>query len=183
MEPIYFIIQQAQLTRAKNPKKPNTFRSDITHQCLLTILDSPLNKAGKVKIFIHTVENVLIEINPAIRMPRALNRFNGLMTQLLNKLKIRAVTGEILMKVVKNPVSMYLPPNIIKVLLSIDGNKMEKCGLENERGYAFFVNAIAKGDDHCEGIELKMKVSDFGLSAAICCGKVCNMFEEIYSIF
>jgi rRNA small subunit pseudouridine methyltransferase Nep1 len=29
-------------------------RPDITHQCLLTLLDSPINKAGKLQIYIQT---------------------------------------------------------------------------------------------------------------------------------
>ncbi|KAK3115600.1 18S rRNA pseudouridine methyltransferase, partial [Teratosphaeriaceae sp. CCFEE 6253] len=36
-------------------------RPDITHQCLLTLLDSPVNKAGKLQIYIHTAKGVLIE--------------------------------------------------------------------------------------------------------------------------
>jgi hypothetical protein len=34
-------------------------------QALLAILDSPLNKAGKLKaLYVHTAKNVLIQINP-----------------------------------------------------------------------------------------------------------------------
>ena len=35
-------------------KDPSAFRPDITHQCLLTLLDSPLNKAGLLQIYIQT---------------------------------------------------------------------------------------------------------------------------------
>ena len=34
------------------------------------LLDSPLNRAGLLQVFIHTVNNVLIEINPQTRIPR-----------------------------------------------------------------------------------------------------------------
>jgi len=54
-------------------------RPDITHQCLLALLDSPLNKAGHLQVYIHTNQNVLIEINPSIRIPRTFRRFCGLM--------------------------------------------------------------------------------------------------------
>jgi rRNA small subunit pseudouridine methyltransferase Nep1 len=55
------------------------YRPDITHQCLLTLLDSPLNKAGLLQVYIHTVKNVLIEVNPRTRIPRTFKRFCGLM--------------------------------------------------------------------------------------------------------
>ena len=35
-------------------KDPSAFRPDITHQCLLTLLDSPLNKAGLLQVYIQT---------------------------------------------------------------------------------------------------------------------------------
>ena len=48
-------------------------------QCLLTLLDSPLNKAGLLQIYIQTEKNVLIEVNPHTRIPRTFKRFSGLM--------------------------------------------------------------------------------------------------------
>lgn len=54
-------------------------RPDITHQCLLTLLDSPLNKAGLLQVFISTTKGVLIEVNPHVRIPRTFKRFSGLM--------------------------------------------------------------------------------------------------------
>ena len=45
----------------------STARPDITHQSLLMLLDSPLNRAGLLQVFIRTSQNVLIEVNPQIR--------------------------------------------------------------------------------------------------------------------
>ena len=63
----------------KHDKDPQKYRPDIVHQELLAVLDSPLNKAGKVKLYVHTEKNVLIEINSATRLPRTFKRFSGLM--------------------------------------------------------------------------------------------------------
>jgi rRNA pseudouridine-1189 N-methylase Emg1 (Nep1/Mra1 family) len=85
---------------------------------LLAILDSPLNKANKVKVclgiwlmrefsafkyfllfsstkalYIRTHKNVLISVNPKVRLPRTFKRFCGLFAQLLQKLSIRATNG------------------------------------------------------------------------------------------
>lgn len=48
-------------------------------QCLLTLLDSPLNKAGRLQVYVQTAKGVLIEINPTVRIPRTFKRFSGLM--------------------------------------------------------------------------------------------------------
>lgn len=44
-------------------------------------------------LYVHTAKNVLIEVNPQIRLPRTFKRFCGLMVQLLQKLSIRATNG------------------------------------------------------------------------------------------
>ncbi|CAM9438925.1 unnamed protein product [Choristocarpus tenellus] len=67
------------LVTKKSGKDPKDLRPDIVHQELLALLDSPLNKAGKLQVYIHTNLNVLIEVNPQIRIPRTFKRFSGLM--------------------------------------------------------------------------------------------------------
>ena len=97
----------------KHNKDPGAFRPDIAHQELMAVLDSPLNKAGKVKLYMHTAKNVLIEINPKTRLPRTFKRFSGLMVQLLHRLKIRSADGnDMLLKVIKNPMSRHLPAGV-----------------------------------------------------------------------
>lgn len=66
----------------RNNKDPGACRPDITHQSLLMLLDSPLNRAGLLQVYIRTEKKVLIEINPQIRIPRTFKRFAGLMGEL-----------------------------------------------------------------------------------------------------
>lgn len=63
----------------KHGRELGNCRPDITHQCLLMLFDSPLNRAGLLQVYIHTENNVLIEINPQTRIPRTFKRFAGLM--------------------------------------------------------------------------------------------------------
>ena len=57
----------------------------LTAYLLLTLLDSPINKAGRLQIYIHTAKDVLIEVSPSVRIPRTFKRFAGLMVQLLQR--------------------------------------------------------------------------------------------------
>ena len=66
----------------KMGRDPAASRPDITHQLLLALLDSPLNKAGMLQVYIETTKNVLIEVSPATRIPRTFKRFAGLMGKL-----------------------------------------------------------------------------------------------------
>ncbi|KUO40205.1 MAG: hypothetical protein AVW06_02725 [Hadesarchaea archaeon DG-33-1] len=57
-------------------------RPDIVHVCLLAALDTPLNREGLLRLYVHTRQNKLITIDPATRLPRAYNRFVGLIEHL-----------------------------------------------------------------------------------------------------
>ena len=49
------------LCKKKLRKDPNSFRPDILHQEILALLDSPLNKAGLLRIYISTTKKVLVD--------------------------------------------------------------------------------------------------------------------------
>ncbi|KAE8540449.1 hypothetical protein D1P53_003395 [Cryptococcus gattii VGV] len=164
-------------------------RPDITHQCLLTLLDSPLNKAGLLQVYIHTAKGVLIEVNPSVRIPRTFKRFSGLMVQLLHKLSIRGVNGsEKLLRVIKNPITDHLPTNCIKLTLSADAPTVRLSKylqtLPESHSVCVFVGAMARGADNFadQFVDQKISISDYSLSASVACGKFCCAMEEIWDI-
>ena len=137
----------------KHKRDPAELRPDILHQCMLILLDSPLNKAGLLKLFVRTERGVLIEVSPQIRIPRTFRRFCGLMAQLLFKLSIRASNGpHKLLKVVKNPVTDHLPPNSRIYLLSVQGRLTSMPELvptlPNDAPVVFVAGAMAHGKVH-----------------------------------
>jgi rRNA small subunit pseudouridine methyltransferase Nep1 len=164
-------------------------RPDILHQCLLTLLDSPINKAGRLQIYIQSTKGVLIEVNPTVRIPRTFKRFAGLMVQLLHKLSIRSTTSsEKLLKVIKNPVTQYLPPNCRKVTLSWEAPVLNVreyvAGLGDEESICVVIGAMAKGkDDFADGwVDEKIGVSNYSLSASVACSKFCHAAEDVWGI-
>lgn len=187
----------------KNGRDPGTCRPDITHQSLLMLFDSPLNRAGLLQVYIHTAKNVLIEINPQTRIPRTLKRFGGLMgtltenclrfnsnfkiltVQLLHKMSVRATdTNTKLMKVIKNPISDHLPVGCKKYVMSFTG-KLTTCKElvpKEEEPIALVVGAFAHGNVSTDYTEGDFSISNYPLSAALACSKLCNAFEEVWGI-
>lgn len=165
-------------------------RPDITHQCLLTLLDSPINKAGKLQVYIQTARGVLIEINPSVRIPRTFKRFSGLMVQLLHKLSIRSVNSEEkLLKVIKNPITDHLPTKCRKITLSFDA-KVRRVQdyvltLDEDESICVFVGAMARGKDNFadEYVDEKIGVSEYPLSASVACSKFCHGCEDVWQIY
>ncbi|KAI9735917.1 MAG: 18S rRNA pseudouridine methyltransferase [Cirrosporium novae-zelandiae] len=164
-------------------------RPDIAHQCLLTLLDSPINKAGKLQIYIHTAKGVLIEVSPTVRIPRTFKRFAGLMVQLLHKLSIRSTSStEKLLKVIKNPITDHLPPNCRKVTLSFDAPVVRVRDYIQDLGpnesICVFVGAMAKGrDDFADSIkDDAISISNYSLSASVACSKFCHAAEDVWNV-
>ncbi|SCV70870.1 BQ2448_3632 [Microbotryum intermedium] len=164
-------------------------RPDITHQCLLTLLDSPLNKAGKLQVYIHTARGVLIEVNPAVRIPRTFKRFGGLMVQLLQRLSIRSINGsEKLLKVIKNPITDHLPTLSHKITLSFDAKPVRLSHylptIPDTHSIVVFVGAMAHGPDNFADhmVDEKIAVSEYSLSASVACGKFCCAVEDLFDV-
>lgn len=60
-------------------------RPDLLHYFLLTALDSPLNRDGQLRLFVHCRHDKILRVNPATQLPQSYNRFLGLMEQLFEK--------------------------------------------------------------------------------------------------
>lgn len=173
----------------KNKQDLETFRPDIVHQALLAILDSPLNKAGRLSaIYVQTRKKVLIQVNPQIRLPRTFKRFCGLMVQLLQKLSIRATNGpDKLLRVIKNPVTKHLPSEARRIGLSYSAPKVVKlhdyvAASSDKIPLVFVVGAMAHGKIDVDYIDDFISISEYPLSAACCIGRICNAIEQKWKI-
>ena len=155
----------------------------------MTLLDSPINKAGKLHIYIHTAKGVLIEVSPTVRIPRTFKRFAGLMVQLLHNLSIRSVNSqEKLLKVIANPITDHLPAKCRKVTLSFDAELMPVREyvdtIKEDESVCVFVGAMAKGNDDFADqlVDEKISISNYSLSASVACSKFCHAAEEAWGI-
>lgn len=186
------------LCKTKLRKDPNSFRPDILHQELLALLDSPINKAGLLRVYIATTKKVLIEINSSIRVPRTYKRFAGLMVQLLHKMKIKADNNSTtLLKIIKNPFSSHLPPGTRCYGFSCEGTLYSPIALakaimplEPDTSDAtpptcFVIGAMSTGhisiNDH-PYIEQLISISSYPLSGAAAASRLMGGIEHHWGI-
>ncbi|KAK6620963.1 hypothetical protein RUM43_011262 [Polyplax serrata] len=169
----------------KHNREPHSCRPDIVHQCLLMLLDSPLNRAALLQVYIHTEKNVLIEINPQTRIPRTFKRFAGLMVQLLHRFKVRASDGNMkLLKVIKNPITDHLPVGCKKYAMSFSADKVinPKELVPPNEPVVVVIGAMAHGSVSVDYTENTFSISNYPLSAALTCTKLCSAFEEVWGV-
>ncbi|KAF7997277.1 hypothetical protein HCN44_005554 [Aphidius gifuensis] len=170
----------------KNGRDPGSCRPDIVHQELLMLLDSPLNRAGLLQVYVSTEKNVLIEVNPQTRIPRTFKRFAGLMVQLLHKYSVRSSEGNMrLLKIIKNPVTDHLPTGCRKIGMSFSATNVKhtKDIVPADEPIAIVVGAMAHGQIKADYLEETLSISNYPLSGALTCTKLCSGFEEAWGIF
>ncbi|KAL6540680.1 hypothetical protein OROMI_024563 [Orobanche minor] len=174
---------------ARNKRNPADYRPDIAFQAIQTILDSRVNKCGRLKaLYVKTQQGLLLHIKPHARMPRTYKRFAGLMVQLLQKLHITSSgKGEKLLRVIKNPVTQYLPVNSRKLGFSHSSEKLvdmyDYVGtIGNELNLVFVVGAMAHGKIDEDYVEDYLSISEYPLSAAYCISMITTALERKWKI-
>lgn len=100
------------------PNKHKRGRPDIVHFALLEALSSPLNLESRLRIYVHTINDYSIFVDPNARIPRNYNRFIGLMEQLFEVGKVPPEAEKPLMELVSLDFSNLLKElNVDSVIL------------------------------------------------------------------
>lgn len=76
------IHHKAMLSLENNEKRG---RPDILYHILLDVTSSPIFRSGYLKLYVHTINDQVIEISDSLRPPRSYDRFEGLMIQLFRE--------------------------------------------------------------------------------------------------
>lgn len=169
------------------------------HECLLTLLDSPLNKAGLLLIYIHSVEDKLVEVHPSCRLPRLFRAFEELMYELLQTGEIAGQQANFpLLKIVPGPVQMNFPRDCRRIALSCAGSHhapvRDLCAqLTAEPGpeTEVVVFAVGVSDDDATTqrqfgatyCEQSISICPWGLRSSSVCRMLCHEFENLWGVY
>ena len=136
-------------------------RPDIVHLSLLNALETPLSREGLLEVYVHTVQNQILEFNPRVRLPRNYMRFKGLMEQLF-KLGRVPPEGEPLVTLRSGSLAELkerVKPNLI-VGFSTSGETKLLSVIASEIVSRERVMAVIGGFPHGEFTEESMKLFD-----------------------
>ena len=165
-------------------------RPDITHICLLNILGSSLNKSGNLKLYIHTINNKIFELNPKIRIAKNYNRFKGLMAKLLIDGVIKSETITLINPFkgsLNNLLRTFENPEVL--ILSRKGKPIENYNelfLKNlKKNYIVIIGGFQKSTFSKEIMNLSenlISISKYPLEAWVVTYKIISFYEIINRI-
>jgi rRNA small subunit pseudouridine methyltransferase Nep1 len=125
-------------------------RPDIVHFCALLAQGSRMNVAGRLRLFLHTRDDVVIAVKPETRLPRVYDRFKGLIEQVLVEGAVpkdeRFLTVE--EGGLKELVARLAPPRVILFTLKGERTTLSKAFPQKRKidGTAVVVGAFPRGE-------------------------------------
>ena len=108
------------------PDSEKRGRPDIVHFTLLSCCGSIIAREQRLRVIIHTNKNKIIELNPEIRLPKNIDRFNGLILQLFKEKSI--------------------PPNSERPLMTLRESTLSELIKELRDNHDFIVEFSVKGE-------------------------------------
>jgi rRNA small subunit pseudouridine methyltransferase Nep1 len=98
-------LHHSAMARLRDSEKRG--RPDLVHAALLSVTGTPLYLDGSVKVFVHTCQDVVLELAEKTRVPKSYFRFRGLVEKLLSEMSDEGLVkaygvgiGELLRKTV-----------------------------------------------------------------------------------
>lgn len=174
----------------KLKRDPAFCRPDIVYQCLQVLSQCPLNRAGRLQVYVRTQNNELFKVDPQLAIPDSFQDFTKIMVQLLHNLRpVRAKKcSKQLLKLIKNPITLHLPIGCLKYGTS---SKAKKIIRPNElvppkdsphKSLAIVIGAMAHESCEPDYVDETFSISKYPLSAALVCAKITSAFEEAWNI-
>lgn len=116
---------------------------------------------------------------------RFYKRFFLISVQLLHKFAIRASDGPMkLLKVIKNPITGHLPVGVKKITMSFSSKVVTNTRelVPKDEPVVMIIGAMAHGKVEVDYSEDVISISNYPLSAALTCAKLCTAFEEVWNV-
>ncbi len=111
-------------------------RPDIVFLSLLSLLETPLCRAGLLSVHLHLRDGRVVDVDPTVRLPRNYERFTGLLEQLLLNGRVPP-TGTSLLQVTQKTLTETLDAldpdgqHALRILADEDGQPMSMHSLCN----------------------------------------------------
>ncbi len=156
-------------------------RPDVIHSPLLLILDSYASARGLLEVYVHTIRDEIIEINPGTRLPRNYTRFVGLLEDLYEKRTIKH-GEEVLLRIVEKDLKSYLKGKVVVMDRNGEGNygSLKREIRNGERGWiTVIIGGFPHGKFRRDYPGTRISLGDESYSTLYVTSKVLCAYENV----
>lgn len=174
-------------------------RPDIVHQCLLALFDSDMAFRHRLRVFISTVKDKVIEVHPSLRPPRTFGRFKGLMEALLRDGVVQAADGQLLLRTLPGTVAPIIPHGAEVIGLScsstspiVSASALAQQAVQNpvpeslqggqKNALAFYVVCCTDDADASivPYVTKEVTMCAYPMSSHVMCSRICEGFARLF---
>ena len=174
-------------------------RPDIVHQCLLALFDSDLAYRDRLRVFISTVKDKVIEVHPTLRPPRTYGRFKGLMESLLRDGVVQSADGVTLLRTLPGTVAPIIPhgAEVVGISCSTTAPIVSACALAQQavkdpvsdslqggqkNALAFYVICCTEeSDTSCVPyVTREVTPCAYPMASHVLCSRICEGFGRLH---
>lgn len=154
-------------------------RPDLVHISLLSVTSTPLYREGLIDLYVHTINDRVLYLKN-VRLPRAYNRFEGLIIDLFKKKSIKSDNMLIEVKDM-DFISLLnsIKPNHV-IGLSRLGNSSSAEDVAKKEG-AIIVGGFPRGHFSniiTDNIDELVSISRYALDTHVVCSRIVYEFEK-----
>jgi len=162
-------------------------RPDIVHFALMEALSTPLFMKGRLRVYVHTIDDKLITITDNLRIPKSYFRFEGLTMSLFRDKVVKSDEGMVLMEIsdgtFEDLLNAIKPGRVIGLSTTGVQSKPEKIVAENlGDDCALVVGAFPRGhfsESTTRLLNLTYSISDMGLEAHVVIARILYESEKL----
>jgi len=162
----------------------------LVHESLMTLLESPLNRAGKLVVYLHSSADALIRVHPSFQVPHAFRRFARVIADALYRPSM--VGQQAQLELVPAPVERHFPRGCSCYRLSHAGRHVAlqdltavMTAVEEAVVYAICVSESASArslEFVASYAKETVKVSEYEMKPSSMCRKLCHEHEAVWGI-
>ncbi len=166
-------------------------RADLVHFSLLEATSSPLYMKGLMQVYVHTINDEVIKLGEAVRLPKAYFRFEGLMEKLFKERKIISSNNDILLEIKEQSFTEFISeikPSIVMGLSRLgEKNNFEGVAKELSRYQkpAIVVGGFPRGRfslNISSNFKRLYSCDELPLEAHIVIARIVYEFEKLFLI-
>ena len=159
-------------------------RPDIIHLTLLSLCTIPAFYENKIKVFVHTVNDKIININNKTRLPKSYHRFQGLIEKLFLTKMIKS-ENEILMQLenlsLSQLISKLKPTQIIGLTTKGQTTTLQKIVEQLNENSCILIGGFQKGHFSKETekiLDQSFSISNVSLEAHLVASRLVYEYEK-----
>lgn len=174
-------LHHAAMARLKEDHKRG--RPDLVHLTLLSVTSTPLYRAGGVKIYIHTRDDVVLELREGTRPPKSYFRFRDLVQKVL---KEKPRSGLVVYRESSIPQLLKSTGADPAVGLSVQGKQVKLEDLARQlaeaRNPMVLIGGFPKGHftpETTRSLDSLVRIHPDSLDAHVVAGRLVYEFEKV----